>query len=137
MRRLRKLFEVVWFSKFVFLFLISSPSSPSSNLKSEFVGSSQCKSCHLEIFRKWESSHHFRSMQIATDQTVLGDFDDQTFFAHNITHKLFRRNKDYFINTLDSEATYQDFKILHTFGFSPLQQYLVEIGDGKLQALNV
>ncbi len=137
MRRSRKLFEVVWFSKFVFLFLISSPSSPSSNLKSEFVGSSQCKSCHLEIFRKWESSHHFRSMQIATDQTVLGNFDDQTFVAHDITHKLFRRNNDYFINTLDSEATYQDFKILHTFGFFPLQQYLVEIGDGKLQALNV
>ena len=76
-------------------------------------------------------------MQIATDQTVLGNFDDQTFVAHDITHKLFRRNNDYFINTLDSEATYQDFKILHTFGFFPLQQYLVEIGDGKLQALNV
>ncbi len=137
MRCSKKLIELARFLKLVCLLLFSSPSSPSSNLQSEFIGSSQCKSCHSEISRKWESSHHFKSMQIATDQTVLGNFDDQTLFAHNVRHKLFRRNEEYFINTLSSEATYQDFKIVHTFGFFPLQQYLVKIGDGKLQALNV
>lgn len=129
--------ELAWWLKLTCLLLIPILSLADQNSTAQFIGSDQCKNCHLDISQKWESSHHYKSMQIVTDETVLGNFDNQTLVSHDITHKLFKRNKEYFINTLDSESAYQDFKIVYTFGFYPLQQYLVKAEDGKLQALNI
>lgn len=104
---------------------------------SEFVGSKQCQSCHQDIVSEWQHSDHFRSMQKADSSTVLGDFNNQVVNFHGIESHLFRRGEDFYINTVDVIGVPKDFKILYTFGFDPLQQYLVATEKGRFQALNI
>lgn len=44
-----------------------------------FLGDEACASCHKEQFKDWKGSHHDKAMDIATDATVLGDFNDIVF----------------------------------------------------------
>lgn len=44
-----------------------------------YVGRSECKRCHEPEFALWKDSDHDKSMDLATPETVLGDFDDVPF----------------------------------------------------------
>ncbi|MDZ7768521.1 MAG: cytochrome c3 family protein [Woeseiaceae bacterium] len=76
-------------------------------------------------------------MQVADEQSVLGDFSDTTFKYFETSIRLFRRNGRFFANLVDADAQARDFEITHTFGVSPLQQYLVDTHGGRKQALQV
>ncbi len=41
------------------------------------------------------------------------------------------------MNTDGPDGSLQDFEIKYTFGFTPLQQYMVEFPDGRLQVLSI
>jgi predicted CXXCH cytochrome family protein len=102
-----------------------------------YVGAESCAGCHEQEAELWAGSHHDLAMQDVTDDTVLGDFSD-TEFAHFDTVTTFsKREGDFIARTdgLDGELT--EFPVRYTFGAHPLQQYLVELPDGKLQALSV
>ena len=47
-----------------------------ASIESEFVGREQCIACHTEAYELWRGSDHDNAMDFATDETVLGDFDD-------------------------------------------------------------
>ena len=49
----------------------------------EYVGSSQCQSCHAEQFNAWQGSHHDMSMKHADENSVLGDFNSVIFEKEN------------------------------------------------------
>ncbi len=102
-----------------------------------FVGREKCKECHRNEYEKWENSHHDRAMDLATDKTVLGDFSNVTFTHENVTFRFFKKGDDYFVNSKGPEGEYKDFQITHTFGFSPLQQYLIPFEGGRLQCLTI
>ena len=106
-------------------------------VSASYVGSESCNGCHQEIVTEWEQSDHFKSMQVADQSTVLGDFDNQIVVFHGITSRLFVEDGDYYINTLAKDGTHRNFQILNTFGFYPLQQYMVATEKGRLQTLNV
>ena len=44
--------------------------------QSTFVGRGQCIECHTEAYEKWLGSDHDNAMDVASEETVLGDFDD-------------------------------------------------------------
>lgn len=98
-----------------------------------YVGSQTCKQCHQKEHGEWQESHHFKAMQHATAETVLGDFNNVTYSADGITSYFFKKDGKFFINTQNSDGKYKDFEIKFTFGFYPLQQYLAEFEGGKLQ----
>jgi tetratricopeptide (TPR) repeat protein len=100
-----------------------------------FVGSGACRDCHEAEHRDWAGSHHERAMQIATTDTVLGDFDDASFEYYGTTTRFYRRDDDYFVQTADAGGQDREFRIAYTFGVEPLQQYLIEFDGGRLQAL--
>ncbi len=102
-----------------------------------YVGSKECKSCHAAEFDDWQKSDHFRAMQHANDTTVLGDFNDKTFTADGVTSKFYKKDGSFYINTEGSDGKYHEYKVLFTFGYYPLQQYLVELSGGRLQATRV
>jgi predicted CXXCH cytochrome family protein len=101
------------------------------------VGAAQCKGCHEAEFQAWRGSHHDLAMAEATEQTVLGDFRNQTFVQHGIASRFFRRDGRYFVNTEGPDGTLQDFEIKYTFGWTPLQQYLIDFPGGRLQVLSI
>jgi hypothetical protein len=103
----------------------------------KFEGSESCKSCHPNEFKDWENSHHDLSMQKADSSTVLGNFNNDTFSSNGIQYKFFKKGKDFYVHTEGENKTYANFKILYTFGVTPLQQYMIAFPDGKLQCLLV
>jgi len=104
---------------------------------SQFIGAQSCTFCHAEETRLWQTSHHARSMQKATTDSVLGDFSDITVNFHNSVSRMYRKSDTYFINTLGADGKLHNYEIKYTFGFTPLQQYLVETEKGHFQALNI
>jgi tetratricopeptide (TPR) repeat protein len=105
----------------------------------EFVGSEKCKKCHENAYNKWNGSHHDLAMDVANDTTVLGDFNDVSYTDpyNKVTSRFNRKGDKYFVQTEGPDGQTGEFEITHTFGFYPLQQYLVPFPDGRLQCLNI
>jgi len=102
-----------------------------------FVDEQQCQGCHLQQTKDWQGSHHQLAMQPATAQTMLGDFNQASFKGENETTKFLRKGDEFWVNTPGLDGKNADFKVAYTFGIAPLQQYLIEVGEGRLQALGV
>ncbi|MEE8297164.1 MAG: tetratricopeptide repeat protein [Hyphomicrobium sp.] len=102
-----------------------------------YVGRSACASCHAEQLEEWSGSHHDLSMQRATAQTVLGNFDNAEFSYFGVTSTFFRRGDAFMARTEGPDGQLRDYQVRYTFGVSPLQQYLVEFPGGRLQALPI
>lgn len=104
-----------------------------------FVGSGQCRPCHQEAYAKWKGSHHDLAMDIASEETVLGDFNNVQFVDpySGAASRFFRKNGDFYVETEGPGGAVGVFKITHTFGVYPNQQYLIPFPGGRLQCLNV
>lgn len=74
-------------------------------------------------------------MQEATPDTVLGDFSDAEFRYYDLTSTFSTRNGAFIVRTDNADGELADFAVKFTFGVEPLQQYLVELSDGRVQAL--
>ena len=101
------------------------------------VDEQQCQGCHSEQVKDWQGSHHQLAMQEANAETMLGDFNNVTFKAENETTRFSRKDDEFWVNTPGIDGKNADFKVAYTFGIAPLQQYLIEVGEGRLQALGV
>jgi len=102
-----------------------------------FVGRQVCAECHADQNRLWQGSHHDLAMQVASEQTVLGDFDNATFTNFGVTSRFFRHGDSYRVQTDGPDGKLHDYEVKYTFGVTPLQQYLIEFPGGRLQALSV
>ena len=101
-------------------------SALSDEINPVYVGKNKCVSCHQEEADKWTGSHHDLAMQVPTEKSVLGDFDNATLEHHGITSTMFRRGEKFIVNTEGEDGEMHDFEIKFVFGVDPLQQYLVE-----------
>ncbi len=102
----------------------------------DFVGAQSCKQCHQQSYEDWTKSHHHAAMMLATPDTVLADFET-TFVHFGRETRFFRKGEEFWVNTENSDGERQDFQVTHTFGITPLQQYLIPFPGGRLQALNI
>lgn len=94
---------------------------------STYVGRQSCIQCHTVQARQWLGSHHDLAMDVASHQSVLGDFEDAELTHHGVASRFFRHGDKYLVNTEGREGRMSDFEIKYTFGVEPLQQYLVEL----------
>jgi predicted CXXCH cytochrome family protein len=102
-----------------------------------YVGSHTCISCHEKEHQDWRGSHHHAAMQIANEETVLGNFDNTTFTKDGVESLFFKRDGKFWIRTDGPDGTIDDFEIRYTFGVAPLQQYLITLPGGRYQALGI
>jgi hypothetical protein len=102
-----------------------------------FVGGETCRSCHEQAYLAWRGSDHDRAMAVASEETVLGDFNDAVFDNGEVTARFFRRDGGFFVATQGPGGAPGEFKIAYTFGVEPLQQYLIPFPGGRLQALTI
>ena len=77
------------------------------------------------------------AMQHATDETVLGDFNDASFDHAGVRSRFFRKDGKFLVETDGPDGKLAVFEVKYTFGVDPLQQYLVEFPDGRMQALSI
>jgi Tfp pilus assembly protein PilF len=102
-----------------------------------FVGSEKCKNCHKGEYDLWKGSHHDHAMEVATDNTVLGDFNNAAFEHHGVLTRFYRKESKFFVHTKGPGGSMGEFEITYTFGWYPLQQYLVPFPGGRLQCLPI
>jgi len=76
-------------------------------------------------------------MQHANNETVLGDFSDTSFNHLGTTTRFYMKDGKHFVHTEGPDARPQEFEVKFTFGVDPLQQYLIELPGGRLQAFNI
>lgn len=102
-----------------------------------FLGSASCKSCHAAEYANWLGSHHDLAMQVPSAATVLGDFDDATFAYNGITTRFYRDGDRFMVRTDGEDGQLRDYPVEYVFGVYPLQQYLLPLSRGRLQALSI
>jgi tetratricopeptide (TPR) repeat protein len=102
-----------------------------------YVGRAACAKCHKKEQELWAGSHHDLAMQPATAETVLGNFEEATFEHEGVESRFFKKDGAFFVHTDGPDGKLHDYEIKYTFGFTPLQQYLVEFPGGRLQALSI
>jgi len=120
---------------YYFVLLEKSGPAVETDPPAAFVGSAQCRDCHNPEFDAWEGSHHDLAMDVAREESVLGDFNDREFTLHGITSRFYRKDGKFFVHTNGPGGEMGDFEITHVFGWFPLQQYLVPFPGGRLQTL--
>ncbi|MDP2355626.1 MAG: multiheme c-type cytochrome, partial [Beijerinckiaceae bacterium] len=111
--------------------------NPDIDAPARFVGSEACATCHRRETEAWRGSHHAKAMAHATEKTVLGDFNNASLDYFGLRSRMFRDGERFMIETDGPDGKLAAFVIKYTFGVEPLQQYLVEFPDGRVQALSV
>ncbi|WP_282438160.1 tetratricopeptide repeat protein [Ensifer adhaerens] len=115
----------------------AAAADPLVALHEGFVDEKTCTSCHAEEAAAFAKSHHAKAMSLTDDKTVRADFNNTRFERDGISAEFFRRDGRFFVRTEGAEGRQADFEVKYTFAYEPLQQYLLDIGDGRLQAFDI
>ena len=105
--------------------------------KAEFVTSAECASCHAAEHDAWSGSHHDRAMEVASEESVLGDFAASPLVHGGARWEFFTRDGSHWVRASDPGGAPRELRVRYTFGVEPLQQLLVEHEGGRLQALPI
>ncbi len=111
--------------------------APKGQDAASFVGSEPCAECHADQTQNWRGSHHALAMQKADAKSVLGRFDGASFDKDGGKSVFSTKGGAYFIHTPGPDGRQADFEIKYAFGLYPLQQYLIELPGGRLQAFGL
>ncbi|CAH7188783.1 putative deca-heme c-type cytochrome [Vibrio chagasii] len=109
--------------------------SKESGSSATYIGSEACIDCHSAEVEAWQGSHHDMAMKHAKDDSVLGDFDNQTITHQGKPNRFYRKGDEFWVNIEGPDGQFKDYKISYTFAFEPLQQYMVEFEDGRVQLI--
>jgi predicted CXXCH cytochrome family protein len=102
-----------------------------------YIGSEACAGCHRAEAELWRSSQHRHAMDHATDSSVRADFNDTSFDHFGVHSRFFRKDGKFFVETDGPDGKLATFEVKYTFGVDPLQQYLAEFPDGRVQPLSI
>jgi tetratricopeptide (TPR) repeat protein len=102
--------------------------------KSTSTSNKVCTSCHQQSAHDWQQSDHANSMAMADVTSVLADFDNKDVKHYGQKAHFFIKDNVYQVSISYDDNT-DTYPIKYTFGHYPLQQYLVETEQGKLQVL--
>ncbi|MET0216002.1 MAG: tetratricopeptide repeat protein [Vicinamibacterales bacterium] len=115
----------------------SEPRSIATVAAARYIGSDACASCHHREADEWRTSQHRDAMADATDESVLGRFDGSPFSYAGTTSTFSKRDDAFYLRTDGRDGQLAEFRVKYTFGLYPLQQYLVEFPDGRLQVPSI
>jgi predicted CXXCH cytochrome family protein len=110
---------------------------PLASAEAAFVGRAACARCHEKETKAWTGSHHDQAMTEPSEATVRGDFSGTSFEGDGITARFFRDGSRFLIETEGPDGKRAAFEVAYTFGWDPLQQYLIRFPGGRLQAFSV
>ena len=103
----------------------------------EYVGSARCADCHKDAYETWNKSHHALAWTAPTAGHVLGDFNQSSFTHKGVTTRFFREGEEFIIETDGPDRELTKYPVAGVAGVAPLQQYLLETEQGKLQSFDV
>ena len=110
--------------------------APQARSATEFVGSEKCRACHQPEYELWKGSNHYHAMEVATEASVRGDFNDAIFEHAGLISRFYRKDGNSSPHP-GPGGRMGDFEVTHTFGWNPLQQYLIPFPGGRMQCLPI
>lgn len=113
------------------------PQPPTARVDPAYAGSAACRPCHPAAYDAWMTSDHHGAIASATPAHVRGDFRGKTLRAADGVTLFSRAGDAFHARTTGPDGVPQDFPVAYTFGIEPLQQYLLPLPGGRLQALSV
>jgi tetratricopeptide (TPR) repeat protein len=104
----------------------AEPAHPNTAaVDADYVGSSACADCHETAYQQWQNSHHDLALQVATAESVLANRDVEIDGTRIGTEEDGLR--------IYPNAEGDGLTPRFTFGVEPLQQYIVDGGNGAWQ----
>lgn len=94
--------------------------------KASFVGRQACIDCHQKEAAAYAHSHHDLAMDLATEETVLGDFNNASLEHYGVSSRMYRDGNRFMVETEGPDGKLGSFEVKYVFGVDPLQQYMVE-----------
>lgn len=110
---------------------------PKQQASEYWMGATECARCHAAEYAAWRGSHHDLSMQRVSDTSVLGAFDGSRVQRDGVTSTFSRRDGEYWVEIYGAGKERHAHRVAYVFGIHPLQQYLLELPGGRLQALGI
>ncbi len=104
---------------------VASTETPGPATDAAYVGSAACADCHQAAYQLWQNSHHDLALQVATADSSLASRGvelDDTLISRD----------DQGLSFQERSGTEQR-RPRFTFGVEPLQQYVIDGGDGAWQ----
>jgi len=117
------LFQFIWVFTLINVFLMLP-----------LAADTDCAGCHAEQVALWQMSDHARSMQVADQAHVGASFDGEVVSYEGLTARFFEQDETYFVELTEQGDT-GIYAIRYTFGYYPLQQYLIAKGEDRLQVV--
>lgn len=103
----------------------------------QYVGSSSCRSCHVDAVKDWQGSHHALAWTSPSAETISGAFDGRVFTHQGNTTRFLQENGQYVFETEDVKGGKRRLAVVGVAGVEPLQQYIVETAPGRMQSFDV
>jgi len=89
-----------------------------------------CTRCHAEHARSFEPTFHRTMTQAASDESVRGDFRDQTLDYFGVSARMWRAaNGDFLVEYGTESWGRQTYRVVKTVGSRRYQQYIAERGE--------
>lgn len=96
----------------------------------DYVGSDACRNCHPHNHATWHDSYHRTMTQVATDESVIGDFDDVELHGKDFKARLFRHGKKFLVEmTVDVLQRTDVFPVVMTTGSHHRQTYWLSVAN--------
>ena len=117
----------IWVFVWIYILLLGFGLSAVQAEEKSYVGSRQCASCHAVQNEDWKKSDHFRAMEIASPDSVLAGFDGESVTFHDVNYLFYVEQGKYLVDMREADGKTDTYQIGYTFGFYPLQQYLMNL----------
>ncbi len=102
--------------------------SPTRSNDAGYVSSDACKACHPGEYESWHRTFHRTMTQVASPESVLGDFDNVTLEYFDKKFYLSKKDDEFWITQVGARST----KVLQTTGSHHYQVYWVSGGSGNM-----
>jgi hypothetical protein len=115
----------------------AAPNRPVELPTGNYVGSSACQSCHPNQHGSWHESYHRTMTQAASEESVLGDFDNVRLSAKDLDVRLFKEDGRFMVEmNFHNPAATNTYPVVMTTGSHIRQAYwMAAPNDSQLMIL--
>lgn len=101
-----------------------------------YAGSAACKSCHPHNHATWHDSYHRTMTQVASEQSVIGDFDNVRLSGKDLEVRLFKRGQQFLAEFKVSNPSFGGvYPVVLTTGSHTRQAYWLADESGEALAI--
>ncbi len=99
-----------------------------------FISSRTCRACHPREYATWHASYHRTMTQVATANSVLGDFSEVSLSLHGQDVRLFQRDGKYWAEIqeeTEERTQVGEHEVVMTTGSHHMQFYWYSSGNDR------